>query len=181
VLVANSEGNVEAWDLNGKNSSIEPAVSVQASSNPLTSLDFARKTIKGAQHVAVSDAAGTLRIMEMPRSLSKPIPNEKALVEATLERELERVAYVRQRQAIREMELTAKTAADEAAKAAAAPLAGPAAPDEEEHDPEAAAAAAAAKEKEAMFAALEAAFHAAEFTFKETLRMVIKGEGGEDL
>ena len=33
-------------------------------------------------------------------SLAKPIPNEKALVEATLERELERVAYVRERQAI---------------------------------------------------------------------------------
>ena len=129
--------------------------------------------------MAVGDAAGTLRIMEMPRSLSKPIPNEKALVEATLERELQRVAYVRERQAIREVELTAKTAAAEAAKAAAAPPAGAAAPDEEEQDPEAAAAAAAAKEKEAMFAALEAAFQAAELTFKETLGMV-EGEEEED-
>ena len=94
---------------------------------PLTALKFLppvamTKGKKAKSHfLAVGDAAGTLRIMELPRNLTKPVPNEKALVEALLGREEARVGYVAERAAAREVEKDAKDKAAAEAAAAAAP------------------------------------------------------------
>lgn len=184
IMVANNKGYLEAWDLLGRNSSIEPAASIAVIGLPLTALKFMPPTGKGTKkthYLAVGDAAGTLRIMEMPRNLTKPVPNEKALVEAMLEREVQRVAYTAERKAIREVEREAKEAAAAAAAAAAAPPAGaPVAEEEEAMDPEVKAAKEAAEAKEKLMVAAELEFEKAEVEFKIMLGMVEEGEGEEE-
>lgn len=124
-------------------------------------------------YLAVGDAAGTLRIMELPRNLTKPVPNEAALVEAMLEREVARVGYTAERQAIRAAELQVKEAEAAAAAAAAAPPAGAPVPEEEEPmDPEVKAAKEAAEAKEKAMVAAELEYEKAEIEFKKMLGMV---------
>lgn len=45
-----------------------------------------------AQLLAMGDATGLLRIIDLPRNLRRPVPNERKLMAIFLERETERVA-----------------------------------------------------------------------------------------
>lgn len=120
IMIARDDGVLQAWDLLGRNSVTEPTDSVPINNTPLTSLAFSlnKSSVKSPQVLAVGDEAGTLHILQLPLQLWRPVPNEKALVEGMLEREVSRVAYCKSRLDIREVELTAK-AAEETKRAAA--------------------------------------------------------------
>ncbi|KAJ9521934.1 hypothetical protein QJQ45_024810, partial [Haematococcus lacustris] len=74
---------------------------------------------QSVQFLALGDSAGVLRIVELPRNLRRPTPNEKKLMATFLTREAERVNDVALRRPAREAALKAaeeakKRAADEA-------------------------------------------------------------------
>ena len=199
VMIARADGVLQAWDLLWKIP--EPVDSVTINNAALTTMAFgtnptssekAKKADKGPQHLAVGDSLGTMHVMLMPGNLRKPVPNEKALVEALLNREVQRVAYVAERAEVRAAELVAKeaeaakaaaaaaAAAAEAAKAAAAAGAANGAEEGEDVDPEAAKAAAAEAAKEAELAALEEEYLKAEAQFRLDLGLAVEGDGEED-
>ena len=125
VMIARADGVLQAWDLMWK--APEPADSVTINNAALTTMAFgnsaggapgSKAAASGPQHLAVGDSLGTMHVMLMPKALRRPVQNEKALVEALLAREVQRVAYVASRGEVRDAELTAKQA--EATKQAAA-------------------------------------------------------------
>merc|ERR1712195_150649 len=55
------------------------------------------------QLLAAGDALGNLHILEMPRPLRRPSPNEKVAMRSFFDREVQRVNYVAQSQAERDL------------------------------------------------------------------------------
>lgn len=109
LYLTDESGNLEIWDMLDR--SHEPSIKVTLASSPLMSLSF----ISGAsaapmpgqpvasqpQFLALGDSSGVLHIMEMPRNLRRPVPNEKKLMTQFLQREMERVKDVAARAPIR--------------------------------------------------------------------------------
>ncbi|KAF8061413.1 bifunctional 3-dehydroquinate dehydratase/shikimate dehydrogenase [Scenedesmus sp. PABB004] len=79
----------------------------------------------GLQVLAVGDAAGVLRLFELPRPLRRPLPNERHLMEGFVAREAARLADVAARQPLRAAALKrleeSKQAAEEGPGGAAPP------------------------------------------------------------
>jgi len=140
IYLADHAGNLEIWDMLDR--SHEPSIKVTLASTPFMSMSFtgggaasagqaavaanaagaganaaaAQQAAHAAQFLALGDSAGVLRIVELPRNLRRPVPNEKKLMGVFLEREGERVADVGGRKGARE---AANKAAEEARKKAA--------------------------------------------------------------
>ena len=96
IITARQDGMVEVWDLLDR--SHEASIIASVSSNAITSMRFYDKAEKATaattQLLAVGDSMGKLHILELPRNLRRPIPNEKDLMTAFCDRELDRVKYV---------------------------------------------------------------------------------------
>lgn len=135
AYLADQTGALEVWDLLDR--SHEPSLRVQVAAAPIMSLSFnpappsANVTQQAAQQLlAVGDATGVLRIMELPRNLRRPVHNERKLMASWLERQEARLADVGGRAPCRaaarkeadehKKEAEAAAAAEVAAKEAAA-------------------------------------------------------------
>eukprot|EP01137_Pigoraptor_chileana_P012527 Opistho-2@64993 len=101
--IAKADGNVDVWDILDR--SHEPAMTQNVSSFPIKSIS----PVQVSQHsqatrlqfLAIGDDAGTLHILEVPRSLTRPSSNEVAAVENFFEREAKRVHYMLDRNRVR--------------------------------------------------------------------------------
>ncbi|GIL86238.1 hypothetical protein Vretimale_13768 [Volvox reticuliferus] len=106
LYLADQSGSLEVWDLLDR--SHEPSIRVTLAATPIMSLAFnpmpaaASAAQQAAQQLlAVGDATGVLRIMELPRNLRRPVHNEKKLMGTWLERQQQRLADVGARQPAR--------------------------------------------------------------------------------
>jgi hypothetical protein len=59
------------------------------------------KSTYGHQFIAAGDDEGTLHILEVPKSLCKPVRNEKSILSAFFDREVKRLQYVQDRKKTR--------------------------------------------------------------------------------
>jgi hypothetical protein len=84
VVAARADGSLDIWDLVDR--SHEPSLQHNVGPEALTALEFWGDS--SLQLLAVGDKQGTLHILEIPRTLRKPLNNEKALVEGLLNREV---------------------------------------------------------------------------------------------
>ena len=84
VVAARADGSLDIWDLVDR--SHEPSLQHNVGPEALTALEFWGDA--SLQLLAVGDKQGTLHILEIPRTLRKPLNNEKALVEGLLNREV---------------------------------------------------------------------------------------------
>jgi len=148
IYLADGSGNLEIWDMLDR--SHEPSIRVTLASTPIMSMAFmggaagshgaanaaaaggggggggggaaAAAAAAGTQFLALGDSAGVLRIVELPRNLRRPVPNERKLMSVFLEREEHRVADSASRAPLRAAALKAaeerKKAAEEAEAAA---------------------------------------------------------------
>jgi len=125
IFTSRADGCLDIWDLVDR--SHEPSLQHNVGPEAVTALEFWGDG--NLQLLAVGDKQGTLHILEIPRTLRRPVANEQGIVEALLKREESRVGYMETRMKIREKELSIKEAEDEerrqaaeaeAAKAAAA-------------------------------------------------------------
>jgi hypothetical protein len=76
LLLTDQSGGVEVWDLLDR--SHVPVLRTAAASSALSSLSLAMVALPGSgaaalQLLAVGDSAGTLRILELPRSLRRQV------------------------------------------------------------------------------------------------------------
>ena len=89
LFVARADGLLEAWDLLDR--SHEPSMVATVASSAVTSLEFSSQATP--QLLAAGDESGVLHIVEMPRSLRRPVAGEQATMAAFLSREEARVEY----------------------------------------------------------------------------------------
>eukprot|EP00798_Chlamydomonas_sp_ICE-L_P031615 gene31615-6811_t len=109
IFLTDTAGNLEIWDLLDR--SHEPSIRVTLASTPFMSIAFmaAPAGVPGApggggggggnsghgqQFLALGDSEGSLRILELPRNLRRPVPNEKKMMTVYLEREASRIEDV---------------------------------------------------------------------------------------
>jgi WD40 repeat protein len=114
IFCGNSSGRVEIWDLTDR--SHEPSITQTITSARVESMQFlvAKGAVSAATgqpsstkvFIAVGDSTGTAHILSMPRSLTKPIPNETTIIENFFEWEVKRVGYMLGRRAFRAEELS---------------------------------------------------------------------------
>jgi len=95
LYTAKKDGNIEVWDLLDR--SHEASMVTTISSSSIHSMEFWPSS-STQQLLAVGDGQGVLHIMEMPRNLRRPVPNEKETMARFFEREILRVEYVIERQ-----------------------------------------------------------------------------------
>ncbi|KAJ3194937.1 WD repeat-containing protein 63 [Entophlyctis luteolus] len=145
VFLSKSDGTIEVWDI--LDCTFQPNTVQNVASVGLSNMCVRQYPGKGgAQFVAAADDEGTLHILEVPRHLTKPLKNEKLLMQALFDREVKRIGYVSERKQIRNREKGAweqsKQEAVLAAKAQAAALEAAAAEAAKKVDPDKAAPAA---------------------------------------
>ena len=92
IITAREDGMIEVWDLLDR--SHEASMVSTVSSSSITSLKFYESSSSSYQLLAAGDRMGKLHILELPRNLRRPIVNEKEIMQAFCERELDRVQYV---------------------------------------------------------------------------------------
>jgi hypothetical protein len=75
------------WDFT--DSSFRPSIELKATTpNRLTSMEFlTHSTGSRKQLLAAGDDKGTLHVYELPRNITKPIPNEDTVMKNFLDRE----------------------------------------------------------------------------------------------
>lgn len=78
-------GTLEIWDLLEKSN--QCSLSWNLGSAGLSSLVFS-KGVEGMQYLAVGDVQGTVHLLRVPRSLRRPIPDEKKLMAKLLHHQL---------------------------------------------------------------------------------------------
>lgn len=116
IVTARADGSVDIWDLLDR--SHEASLQHNVGPAAVTALEFWGDGSPNLQLLAVGDQQGTLHVFEIPRNLRRPLPNEGALVDALLKRELARVGYMTSRAQFRRQELSVKEAEDEEKKRA---------------------------------------------------------------
>jgi len=94
LFLGRSDGFIDIWDLNDR--SHEPSMTVSATPGAITSMEF-HVASANKQLLAVGDDQGTVHVMEIPRILRRPVPNEKAFAANFFGREEQRVLYVEKR------------------------------------------------------------------------------------
>uniref|UniRef100_A0A8C0ZS39 Dynein axonemal intermediate chain 3 n=1 Tax=Castor canadensis TaxID=51338 RepID=A0A8C0ZS39_CASCN len=99
--IGREDGYIDIWDLLEKTH--EPAQSQNICITMITCIKPCTFSAK-QQFVAVADYYGTLHILEIPWTLSRPSTNEISSVNHYFEREVKHLEYVQQRKIIREQE-----------------------------------------------------------------------------
>ena len=103
IVLSRSDGVVDVWDLTDQ--SHKPSMSAPIAQKQITSMEFADSgpsNPSSIQLLAAGDARGNLHILEMPRPLRRPSPNEKIAMRSFFDREVQRVNYVTQSQTERD-------------------------------------------------------------------------------
>ncbi|CAE7459053.1 DNAI3, partial [Symbiodinium microadriaticum] len=101
LVVACADGSLMAWDFT--DSSYRPSIELKATHTRITSMEFLNSTntisstmVSRQQLLAVGDEGGTLHIFEMPRNITRPVPNEESIMRRFLDRELKRLNYIKE-------------------------------------------------------------------------------------
>lgn len=104
LLISKADGCVDVWDFT--DSSYRPSSTLMTTTSRITSMEFLSGKMASTkqQFLAVGDGVGSLHVFDVPRSLWKPIQNEKKIIKAFFEREMKKIAYVDQRKIIRDEE-----------------------------------------------------------------------------
>ena len=126
MVTSRADGCLDIWDLMDR--SHHPSLQHNVGPEALTALEFWGDAT--LQLLAVGDKQGTLHILEIPRTLRKPVPNEQELVHALLHRQIASVRYLTTRMSFRQKELSLKEAEDEVRRGEAEAAAAKAANDE---------------------------------------------------
>lgn len=89
LVVACADGSLMAWDFT--DSSYRPSVEMKATHTRITSMEFlSSSNINSRQQLlAVGDESGTLHIFEIPRSITRTVHREEAIMSKFLDRELQ--------------------------------------------------------------------------------------------
>eukprot|EP00698_Gefionella_okellyi_P010813 TRINITY_DN2837_c0_g1_i2.p1 TRINITY_DN2837_c0_g1~~TRINITY_DN2837_c0_g1_i2.p1 ORF type:complete len:688 (-),score=113.97 TRINITY_DN2837_c0_g1_i2:175-2238(-) len=110
IFVGKADGNVEIWDL--LDQSHKPSMTSNVSPLPLQSMEFwhFHDGRVHAQLLAVGDDDGTARVLELPRKLTRPAQQQDEVVfmQAFVNAEVKRVAYVKERLEVRKHEARGK-------------------------------------------------------------------------
>ncbi|EFC47301.1 hypothetical protein NAEGRDRAFT_57343 [Naegleria gruberi] len=109
LLLGRSDGFIEVWDFLDKSHdcSMVSHFSISQQNVPLTELKFRSGTGVGKlsfQFIAVGTQNGSLSVVEVPKNLIRPLPDEEKLVRNLFNREHEKVLYFKERWKIREKE-----------------------------------------------------------------------------
>lgn len=96
IVLSRADGAVDIWDLTDQ--SHKPSMSAPIASTKLTSMEFAERKSNAAsmQLLAAGDGGGNLHILEMPRPMRRPSPNETSVMRDFFDREVQRVQYMHQ-------------------------------------------------------------------------------------
>ncbi|KAI9002305.1 WD40-repeat-containing domain protein [Gaertneriomyces semiglobifer] len=103
--ISKYDGTIEVWDLLDRSHSASSVQNVSGSAiSYLAVRQYPGHSASHNQFIAVGDDEGTLHILEVPRNLTRPARNEKSFVASFFEREVRRLAYVRERRDFRAKE-----------------------------------------------------------------------------
>ncbi|KAI9204650.1 WD40-repeat-containing domain protein [Polychytrium aggregatum] len=100
--ISKSDGTIEIWDLLDQSHlpiTVQNVSSIAISY--MTIHQYPNKSQMNSQFIAVGDDEGTLHILEVPRNLSKPVKNERSIIQTFFDREVRRLSYVKGRKEIR--------------------------------------------------------------------------------
>lgn len=93
--VAREDGRLDAWDL--IDSTAHPAMTQEVSGPASITVLETYETL--ADHfIACGDSAGLLRVIELPVTLTRQVPNEEVILEAWIQKECQRIEYIKGRQ-----------------------------------------------------------------------------------
>eukprot|EP00742_Colponemidia_sp_Colp-10_P002537 GILJ01002711.1.p1 GENE.GILJ01002711.1~~GILJ01002711.1.p1 ORF type:complete len:864 (-),score=136.71 GILJ01002711.1:252-2471(-) len=103
LFMARSDCHLDIWDLTDQ--SHKPSLTQSVTSNAITSMEFLTGPSGGTQQLlAVGDNNGNLHILDIPKNLRRKLNNEENTMRLFFDREVKRVAYVKQRLVVREEE-----------------------------------------------------------------------------
>eukprot|EP00484_Ammonia_sp_Unknown_P022624 CAMPEP_0197023826 /NCGR_PEP_ID=MMETSP1384-20130603/4466_1 /TAXON_ID=29189 /ORGANISM="Ammonia sp." /LENGTH=1061 /DNA_ID=CAMNT_0042452103 /DNA_START=67 /DNA_END=3252 /DNA_ORIENTATION=+ len=99
IITAKYDGSVDVWDL------LDQTHSPVFKNSPISSVaitsivfsPFAKNSKNGGQQLAVGDANGNLRILQIPRNFAIPLSNEKLLMAQFYEKEYIRIQFINKR------------------------------------------------------------------------------------
>ncbi|TPX36281.1 hypothetical protein SmJEL517_g01647 [Synchytrium microbalum] len=120
-FITRADGAIEIWDLMDRShvpSSVQTVCSAGIASMEIH--QYGGKASERRQFIAAGDDDGSLRILEVPRGLSKAARNERSFVASFFDREVKRLDYVQERKKMRTNDKTKFDAEALAAKAAEA-------------------------------------------------------------
>lgn len=96
LFIGRHDGVIEIWDFLDK-SHVPCVENVIYQNVELTCMEFLKTKSKYAQYVAIGSNQGFLHILEVPRNLVKPIPDENLHIQSFFNREEEKVRYFERR------------------------------------------------------------------------------------
>jgi WD40 repeat protein len=89
LLVSTVDGYIHAWDFT--DTSYKASISFKTNTEGIRSMQYLLEDTKNRQQLlAVGDREGRLAVYEMPQGLRRALPNEDAIMEKFLDRELQR-------------------------------------------------------------------------------------------
>lgn len=91
LYMARADGALDVWDLT--DSSYRPSAQLMVAPTRITSIKFLTAHSK-QQLLAIGDKVGNLHVFDVPRNLSRLLPNEKTLMSNFIDGEVGRVNYV---------------------------------------------------------------------------------------
>jgi hypothetical protein len=115
LIIGKVDGTLDVWDLT--DTSHKPSVTVPVASCSVTTMSFRESS--NQQVLGVGDSGGNLHILGIPRNLMRKLSSEESSMKSFFDREVRRVAYVADRNKIRdaEREVNADDIPEEAADA----------------------------------------------------------------
>jgi len=95
LLLACADGHIMAWDFT--DSSFRPSIELKATHAKITSMEFLQSSANARQQLlSIGDETGTLHVFEMPRNLIRPVHKEETVMSLFLEREKQRLYYIKE-------------------------------------------------------------------------------------
>jgi len=95
LLLACADGHILAWDFT--DSSFRPSIELKATHAKITAMEFLQTSTNSRQQLlSIGDDTGTLHIFEVPRNLVRPVHREETVMSLFLERENQRLHYVKE-------------------------------------------------------------------------------------
>lgn len=106
LLTARADGEIHIWDFT--DSSYRASIELKATPNKITSMEFLSGSASSRhQLLAVGVDVGTLQIFELPRNVTRSVPNEEESMNAFINRELETMDYQKQYEVETEVDVDA--------------------------------------------------------------------------
>jgi WD40 repeat protein len=112
LLISKADGCIDVWDFT--DSSTRPSAILTTIPSRITSMEFltGKATTAREQLLAVGDVVGSLHVFDVPRTLWKPVPNERTIMQNFFNREIKRLGFVDKRKEAREEEYIIQSKAE---------------------------------------------------------------------